>query len=607
MRKFLFLLFSLTFFFAPAQSPKKLNSAEIHQAIKKLNFLGSVLYVAAHPDDENTRLISYFSNAVHARTAYLSITRGDGGQNLIGPELKEQLGLIRTQELLAARNIDGGEQLFTRAIDFGYTKTPQEAMEFWNSNEVLGDVVWAIRKFRPDVIINRFNHRTAGETHGQHTASALLAMDAFDLAGDPSTFKDQLEYTTPHQPKKLYFNTSPWFYGSEEAFEEALDSTFLEFETGVYFPLLGLSNPEIAALSRSQHQSQGFGSTGSRGTQKEYLEMIKGDLPAGETSVFEGIDTSWNRVKGGTEIGKILEAVEKEYNFEDPAASLPQLIKAYSLIQGLEDQYWRALKLEQIKEVIAASAGLFLEATAQNPGAVPSEEIELNFEAINRSSGEMRLTNISLQPGDREMQVNALLANNESWKDTFSLPIPADIDYTSPYWLKEKSGPGKYRVKDQTLIGLPETPPSITATFLIEISGTAIPFTKEIVYKFNDAVDGEVYQPFEIVPPVSVKIRDGVMVFADTASKIVPVTVYAGKSNVKGVLSLQAGKGWKIEPASSQIAIPQKGDAYTVNFKVTPLPARAKHSWNLYWIITEKIIPMSWYTSHIVIYQSKSW
>jgi LmbE family N-acetylglucosaminyl deacetylase len=298
MRKFLFLLFSLVLCYSYAQSPQKLNSAEIHQAIKKLNFLGSVLYVAAHPDDENTRLISYFSNGVHARTAYLSITRGDGGQNLIGPELKEQLGLIRTQELLAARRIDGGEQLFTRAIDFGYSKTPEEAMEFWNSNEVLGDVVWAIRKFKPDVIINRFNHRTAGETHGQHTASALLSIEAFDLAGKTNIFKEQLEFTSAHRPKKLFFNTSPWFYESEEAFQKAMDSTFFEFETGVYFPLLGLSNSEIAALSRSQHQSQGFGSTGSRGSQKEYLEMIKGDLPAGKTSVFEGIDTSWNRVKG---------------------------------------------------------------------------------------------------------------------------------------------------------------------------------------------------------------------------------------------------------------------------------------------------------------------
>src|SRR5690606_37409800 len=206
---------------------------------------GSVLYIAAHPDDENTRLISYMANEVKARTTYLSITRGDGGQNLIGPQLKEQLGIIRTQELLAARSIDGGEQMFTRAVDFGYTKTPEEALEFWEKDEVLGDVVWVIRRLQPDVIINRFNHRTPGETHGQHTASALLGEEAFDLAGDPKAFPKQLKETNTFQPKRLFFNTSPWFYSSQEAFEKDQKENFISFDTGVFFPSKGLSNPEI--------------------------------------------------------------------------------------------------------------------------------------------------------------------------------------------------------------------------------------------------------------------------------------------------------------------------------------------------------------------------
>src|SRR5690606_6397399 len=256
---------------------------------------GSVLYIAAHPDDENTRLISYMANKVKATTTYLSITRGDGGQNLIGPQLKEQLGIIRTQELLAARRIDGGEQLFTRAIDFGYTKTPEEAMEFWQKEEVLGDVVWAIRTFKPDVVINRFNHRTSGETHGQHTASAILGVEAFDLAGNSNAFSNQLKYTEAFEPSRLFFNTSPWFYGSEEEFKKADKANIMKFDTGIYFPSKGLSNPEIAALSRSEHQSQGFGSIGSRGEQIEYLELLKGEIPEKGSSVFAGIDTSWNR------------------------------------------------------------------------------------------------------------------------------------------------------------------------------------------------------------------------------------------------------------------------------------------------------------------------
>ena len=166
----IFFFFSI---FGYAQAPKKSNTGEIHESIKKLNFLGSVLYLAAHPDDENTRMISYFSNEVHARTAYLSITRGDGGQNLVGPEIRELLGVIRTNELLQARKTDGGEQFFTRANDFGYSKHPDETLSLWNKEEVLNDVVPVIRKFQPDIIINRFNDESAGKTHGNNTSSAM--------------------------------------------------------------------------------------------------------------------------------------------------------------------------------------------------------------------------------------------------------------------------------------------------------------------------------------------------------------------------------------------------------------------------------------------------
>jgi len=218
MQKLLFLIsfFLITPHISHSQKPNKPNASEIHEAIKKLNFLGSVLYVAAHPDDENTRLISYMANQVKARTAYLSLTRGDGGQNLVGPEIRELLGVIRTQELLAARRTDGGEQLFTRANDFGYSKHPDETLAIWDKKEVLSDVVWAIRKFRPDIIINRFNHRTPGTTHGHHTSSAMLSVEAFDLTGKKDSYADQLQYVNTWQPKRLFFNTSWWFYGSRQ-------------------------------------------------------------------------------------------------------------------------------------------------------------------------------------------------------------------------------------------------------------------------------------------------------------------------------------------------------------------------------------------------------
>ena len=195
MRKtFLFLfLFCTIIFSSYSQVQKTPTSAEIYHKIEKLNFFGTVLYVAAHPDDENTALISYLSNQEKARVGYISLTRGDGGQNLIGAEIRELLGVIRTEELFEARKVDGGYQFFSRANDFGYSKHPDETFEIWNKEEVLNDLIYVIRKFKPDVIINRFDHRTSGNTHGHHTASAMLSVEAFDKVNDPTVFPEHLQ------------------------------------------------------------------------------------------------------------------------------------------------------------------------------------------------------------------------------------------------------------------------------------------------------------------------------------------------------------------------------------------------------------------------------
>ena len=353
---FFSVLFSLICIpFSSAQTPQKPNAVEIYNQIQKLNFLGSVLYIAAHPDDENTRLISYLSNEKKARTGYLSLTRGDGGQNLIGPELRELLGAIRTQELIEARKIDGGEQFFSRANDFGYSKNPNETLAIWDKDAVLSDVVYIIRKFRPDVIINRFDARSPGTTHGHHTASAMLSLEAFDKVNTAQSFPNQLSLVSTWQPKRLFFNTSWWFYGSKEKFDAADKSNLTALKTGVYYPSVGKSNQEIAALSRSRHQSQGFGSTGTRGEETEYLELLKGEIPKDKTNIFEGIDTTWNRVAGGKAIGELLSNVEKNFNFKNPEASISDLVKAYDLIQKLDDNHWKLIKSEEIKKIIASN------------------------------------------------------------------------------------------------------------------------------------------------------------------------------------------------------------------------------------------------------------
>ncbi|SDL02196.1 N-acetylglucosaminyl deacetylase, LmbE family [Salinimicrobium catena] len=569
MRKVLSLLLFIVFSQLQAQQPEKWNSSEIFQEIKKLNFLGSVLYVAAHPDDENTRLISYLSNELNARTAYLSLTRGDGGQNLIGPQLREMLGIIRTQELLAARKIDGGEQFFTRANDFGYSKNPEETLQIWNEEEILKDVVRTIRSFKPDIVINRFKANSAGETHGHHTSSAILSQRAFKLAGESEAFPQLAQSLGTWQPKKLFFNTSPWFYDSQEAFEAADKSNFLEMDTGVYYPLKGMSNTEIASLSRSQHQSQGFGSTGTRGETPEYIELIGGQHPEGSEALFAGINTTWSRVEGGEEIGQILKNVEENYDFKDPSASVPQLVKAYSLILKLKDAHWKKIKSAEITEIIAACAGLYLEAVSEESLATPGEEINLNLEAINRSDLNMQLSEVKILPAGRSVALKNPLQNNEPWLEKVSAVIPEETEYTSPYWLQKKGSLGMYHVEAPELIGHPETPRQVQVEFQVQIDGQNIPFRRNVVYKKNDPVKGETYQPFEIVPPISVSTADDVLIFANHAPKMVPVRLRAMKDSVTGTLKIKQLRSWKIEPVSYSFGPLQKGEEITFTFEVT--------------------------------------
>ena len=565
----LFIVLMALSIYAQAQQPKKPNASEIHESIKKLNFLGSVLYVAAHPDDENTRLISYMSNHVKARTAYLSLTRGDGGQNLVGPEIRELLGVIRTQELLTARQIDGGEQLFTRANDFGYSKHPDETLAIWNKEKVLSDVVLAIRKFKPDIIINRFDHRTPGKTHGHHTSSAMLSLEAFDLTNEKSAYPDQLKQASLWQPKRLFFNTSWWFYGSRENFKKAYKSNLLSFDIGTYYPTLGLSNTEIASLSRSQHKSQGFGNTGTRGEQLEYIELIKGELPVDKTNVFEGIDTTWNRVKGGNAIGILLNKVESEFDFTDPSASIPDLVRAYSLIQNLEDDHWKSIKSKEIKNIIEACSGLYLEAVAETNHATKTEVVNLKLEAINRSNHPIRLESI-VNANKVYINKNIALSKNIKYEFEETLDFNSKQQPTSAYWLTKKGTLGMYEVENNFDIGKPQKEKNIDVTFNLVIDNVKIPFVKPVVYKRNDPVEGETYKPFEIIPEVSAKIDEKVIIFETDEQKEIPVTVKAGSNNIEGYVTLCSPNDWNVYPEKQKVSLTNKGEEQTLIFTVIP-------------------------------------
>lgn len=562
------LLLSTTLAFA--QKPTKPNSVEIYNQIQKLNFLGSVLYVAAHPDDENTRLISYLANETKARTAYLSLTRGDGGQNLIGAQLRELLGVIRTQELIEARKIDGGEQLFSRANDFGFSKNPTETLAIWDKEKVLADVVWAIRKFQPDVIINRFDHRSPGTTHGHHTASAMLSVESFNLTNNPSVYPEQLKYVQPWQAKRQFFNTSWWFYGSQEKFNAADKTNLIAMQTGVYYPNIGKSNQEIAALSRSSHQSQGFGSTGTRGEETEYLEFLNGERVPTSGSLFDGIDTSWNRVKGGKAIGELLNLISKEFNHNNPSASIPKLVKAYQMMLQLDENHWSKQKAAETKKIIAACAGLYLEAVAPTQETTPGSSLKLKIEAINRSTISMVLKNVTTLPNQSTTVQNATLQPNKLLNFALDLQLPETITYTQPYWLAEEATVGMYTVSNPTEIGLPEKERDAKVVFTVSIEGVEIPFERTVVYKYNDDVKGEMYNFLDIVPEATSTFTEKVLLFTNEKSKTVGVKVKASKDAVKGIVQLDLGKDWKINPAFIEVNLDKKGNEKTVYFTVTP-------------------------------------
>ena len=475
--------------------------------------------------------------------------------------------MIRTNELLKARETDGGEQFFTRANDFGYSKHPDETLSLWNKKEVLNDVVKVIRKFQPDVIINRFNAESAGKTHGHHTSSAILSTEAFDLAADPG-YKSNGE--APWAAKRLFFNTHWWFYGSREDFDKVDKSNMTWFDTGVYFPTLGLSNSEIASLSRSMHKSQGFGSTGTRGSDKEYVELVKGDKLSEGSNVFEGINTTWTRVDGGEEILSILGQVEKDFDFRDPSKSVPKLLEAYQLISNLKDSHWRDYKSKQIKDIIASCAGLYLEGIAGESTATNNQLVPIKMEAINRSDQKISLEAITLVPQDISIKVDRVLNNNESFSKEAKITIPEGIKMTSPYWLTEKGSLGMYNVPDKSLIGNPASLRELKIAFHLDFGGVKMTIVKDIVYKFNDPVKGEVYQPFDIVPEIAVDITSKVVIFSEFIPKEIPVKLKAYRDSINGSLALNLPSGWKVEPKRIDFHLLTKGEESTFSFMVFP-------------------------------------
>ncbi len=541
-----------------AQKPAKPNAAELHHAIKKLNVLGTVLYVAAHPDDENTRMISYLRNANLYDVTYLSITRGDGGQNLIGSEISALLGVLRTQELLMARSVDGGKQMFTRANDFGFSKNPEETLRFWDKDAVLSDVVWAYRQVKPDVVINRFYHDKKYDTHGHHTASAMLSVEAFDLAGKTDAYPEQLTLTQPWQARRQFFNTSWFFYGNQEAFAKIDKSTLWPIDIGIYLPLKGKSNNEVAAESRSMHRCQGFGSLTSRGESIDYLDFVKGDRPASQ-DIFDGINTTWTRVEGGELIGKLLAQVDREYRSDNPAASIPDLLTAMQMIKSLPDSYWKVRKLAEIKEVIKGCLGLYLEATANEPIATPGDAVKIRLEAINRTTHTVQLAGVDVLPSLFDTLPRTTLTENKGWILEKTVQIAQDAAFTAPFWLQNTATTGMYSVEKQALRVMPETPRYATVRWSFTVNGIPLDYETEVAWKTGEPAIGEVWRPFEVLPPVFVEFTEPSYIFTQKEQDVT-VRLKAGKDKVAGTVML--GK------LSQTFNLEKKGEERTFTFRV---------------------------------------
>lgn len=549
------------------------DSAQLQQSLRKLTVVGSAMYIAAHPDDENTALIAYFANGRLLRTAYLAMTRGDGGQNLLGDEKGELLGVIRTQELLAARRIDSGEQYFTRALDFGYSKTPAETMAIWSHDLVLADVVWNIRRFQPDVIVTRFP--TTGEGgHGHHTASAILASEAFTAAADPTKFPEQLAVVSVWQAKRLFFNKFSFRPIPEN---DPSISKSLRIDLGAYNPVLGRAYTEIAAESRSQHKSQGFGAAERRGTLLNYFDQLAG--PPAQSDLFEGIDMTWSRYEGGDAVGKLLQQAADTFDASSPQKSLPLLIQAWSELERLGASYywspranpWIQVKRHDLAEAIRGCAGLAIDVSAADSTVVPGAEIPVTVTVVNRSDYPFRLQTVASRYANPSKGVNAELKNNVPVKTELSLKVPADFPISQPYWLQNAPLKGSYVVRDQELVGLPENPPAFPIMVtLSDASMHSLEFTVPTVYRFTDAVLGERVRNVDVVPEVTANFGGTVYLFPDTQPK--PVTLflrnYAGAGVVSARLLLQ--HGWKADPISVPVTFGAKGEEAKATFRVTP-------------------------------------
>ena len=553
------------------------TGASIRQELRSLANTGSVLYVAAHPDDENTQVITYLARDRGYRTAYLSLTRGDGGQNLLGPQLGDALGVARTLELLAARRVDGGRQYFTRAKDFGYSKNAEETLSVWDRQGVLSDIVRVIREFRPDVIITRFSPKPT-PTHGHHTASAVLAVEAFRLAADPSAFPEQLRELRPWQARRIVHNVGVGAAAANPPAGMTVAGSpanvpdgpgVVKVEVGGHDPVSGESFASIAARSRGMHKTQGFGvgtPPVNEGSRIEPFVALDGDAAA--TDLFDGVDTTWNRVPGGADIARSISETIASFNPQDAAATVPALLAIRRRLAALPADPLVSDKREQLDRIVQACVGLEVDTLVDRAEIAPGERVKLRHMVVVRSPIPVRWTAMRYPSVHRAMNTAVELRPNQPVIREASQVVPATTPPSQPYWLRTEGTPGMFHVADPSLIGRPEDPPTFPLEYVFDVGGQTLTIAGE-PRPVADRAQPALQRRLEVIAPVSLRFLAGVRLFAPSAARPVTVELTAARARAAGAVRLHAPTGWMVTPTVQPFRLGAPGAHARVTFRVT--------------------------------------
>jgi LmbE family N-acetylglucosaminyl deacetylase len=566
------------FTFADARPAEDRGSAGLGQAIKKLGTIGSALHTGAHPDDEDSGLLAYLARGRQARTAYLSLTRGDGGQNLIGPELYEALGVIRTEELLAARRIDGAQQFFTRAFDFGFSKSAAEALSKWDRDLVLSDMVRVIRTFRPLIIVSAWTG-TPNDGHGHHQAAGILIVEAFRAAGDPARYPDQIsEGLKPWKAKKLYVRAPP---REELAKGQEPPPATLTLNKGQYDPLLGRSYFEIAAQGRSQHRSQDQGALERRGPQYTKLRLIESSvgMPKEEKDIFENIDATLSGIAGFAgqaaprlkeslaEVQKAADEAQAKYNPFAPQAVAPAIARGLKKIRemraslssmGLSDiefydtDFLLKRKEDDFADALGKSRGVLVDCIADDEIITPGQTFALSVQSYADAGTTAGPISVGLPEGwssSEQKQNNSTTDGRLMSQTDYKVTVGPDAEITEPYWLKQPRkgdmfSPGKGGTGIE-----PNAPPVIVARAEFVIEGEKIVIAQPAQYRFADKALGEIRREVKVAPAISVTVTPSLLVTPlsnVTARRNVEVSITNNsKTPQSGTVELEMPQGVK--------------------------------------------------------------